>query len=175
MTNEPMGRRVAQSGAKGRTSEPRSRALRGALWEQSPVARFFGRYEHSLDGKGRVILPAKFRGSFEHGGYLTQMQDGCLSLWTPDEFELQMTSMLERSATGRSDRNLARLWASTSFEVEVDRQGRMPIPLHLRQFAALEGDVLVHGAIDRVELWNPVNWEQKVQPEEARLTEGADD
>lgn len=139
------------------------------------MARFFGRYEHSLDGKGRVILPAKFRGPFEHGGYLTQMQDGCLSLWTPDEFELQMASMLERSATSRSDRNLARLWASTSFEVEVDRQGRMPIPLHLRQFAGLEGDVLVHGAIDRVELWNPANWEQKVQPEEARLTEGADD
>ena len=103
------------------------------------MARFFGRYEHSLDGKGRVILPAKFRGPFEHGGYLTQFQDGCLSLWTPDEFELQMAAMLDRSATGRSDRNLARLWASTSFEVEVDRQGRMPIPLHLRQFAGLEG------------------------------------
>ena len=139
------------------------------------MARFFGRYEHSLDEKGRVILPAKFRGSFERGGYLAQFQDGCLSLWTPDEFELQMSAMLERSTTGRSDRNLARLWASTSFEVEVDRQGRMPIPLHLRQFAGLEGDVLVHGAIDRVELWNPALWEQKVQPDEARLTEGVDD
>ncbi len=138
------------------------------------MARFFGRYEHSLDGKGRVILPAKFRGAFEHGGYLTQFQDGCLSLWTPTEFEQQMAVMLERSSTGRSDRNLARLWASTSHEVEVDRQGRMAIPAHLREFAGLEGDVLVHGAIDRVELWNPALWEQKVRPEEQRLTEGAD-
>jgi MraZ protein len=139
------------------------------------VARFFGRYEHSLDEKGRVILPSKFRGPFEHGGYLTQYQDGCLSLWTPDAFERQMETMQERAATGRSDRNLARLWASTSHEVEVDRQGRMAIPSHLREFAGLDGDVLVHGAIDRVELWNPAWWEQKVQPEEQRLTEGDDD
>jgi len=138
------------------------------------VARFFGRYEHSLDDKGRVILPAKFRGPFDHGGFLTQYQDGCLSLWTPDEFELQMETMQGRASTSKSDRNLARLWASTSHEVEVDKQGRMAIPSHLRVFAGLEGDVLVHGAIDRVELWNPTWWEQKVQPEEQRLTEGDD-
>ena len=139
------------------------------------MARFFGRYEHSLDDKGRVILPSKFRAPFERGGYLTQYQDGCLSLWTPDEFESQMEVMQERAATGRGDRNLARLWASTSHEVEVDRQGRMAIPQHLRAFAGLDGDVLVHGAIDRVELWDPRRWEEKVQPEEERLTAGDDD
>ncbi len=139
------------------------------------MARFFGRYEHSLDDKGRVILPSKFRGPFERGGYLTQYQDGCLSLWTPDEFESQMEVVQERAASSKSDRNLARLWASTSHEVEVDRQGRMAIPSHLRAFADLDGDVLVHGAIDRIELWNPTRWEEKVQPEEERLTAGDDD
>jgi MraZ protein len=139
------------------------------------VARFFGRYEHSLDDKGRVILPAKFRGDFEHGGYLTQFQDGCLSLWAPAEFDLQTEAMQTLAQGSKSDRNLARLWASTSHEVEVDKQGRMAIPSHLREFAGLEGDVLVHGAIDRVELWNPSSWEQKVQPTEQRLTEGDDD
>lgn len=139
------------------------------------MARFFGRYEHSLDDKGRVILPAKFRGAFEHGGYLTQFQDGCLSLWAPQEFDLQMEAMQTLALGSKSDRNLARLWASTSHEVEVDKQGRMAIPSHLREFAGLEGDVLVHGAIDRVELWNPSSWEQKVQPTEQRLTEGDDD
>jgi len=138
------------------------------------VARFFGRYEHSLDDKGRVILPAKFRGPFEDKGYLTQYQDGCLSLWTPDEFESQMEAMLEQASHGQSDRNLARLWASTSHEVEVDRQGRMAIPFHLREFASLSGDVLVHGAIDRVELWNPTRWSERVQPEEQRLSDGGD-
>jgi MraZ protein len=138
------------------------------------VARFFGRYEHSLDDKGRVILPSKFRGNFEHGGYLTEYTDGCLSLWTPDQFEQQMESMLERAAAGKSDRNLARLWASTSHEAEIDRQGRMAIPLRLREYAGLEGDVLVLGAIDRVELWNREAWDSKVLPEEERLTQGDD-
>lgn len=136
------------------------------------MARFFGRYEHSLDEKGRVILPSKFRGPFEHGGYLTQYQDGCLSLWTPDQFEIQMGTMLERAESGKSDRNLVRLWASTSHELEIDRQGRMAIPSRLREYAGLEGDVLVLGAIDRVELWNQESWDQKVLPEEERLTQG---
>ena len=82
--------------------------------------------------------------------------------------------MLERAATGKSDRNLARLWASTSHEVEIDRQGRMAIPLRLREYAGLEGDVLVLGAIDRVELWNRETWDEKVLPEEERLTQGDD-
>jgi MraZ protein len=138
------------------------------------VARFFGRFGHTLDGKGRVILPAKFRAAFAAGGYLTPYHDGCLALWTPDEFETQMQNMQERAGSGRSDRNLARLWASTSHDVEIDRQGRMAIPAHLREFAALEGDVLVHGAIDRVELWAPVRWDEKVRPEEQRLTDGLD-
>jgi MraZ protein len=114
------------------------------------VARFFGRHEHSLDDKGRVILPAKFRSHFEHGGYLAPEQDGCLSLWTPDQFEVQMDAMMERASTSRSDRNLVRLWAY------------------------LEGEVLVLGAIDRVELWDRQTWDEKVLPEEARLTMGDD-
>ncbi len=138
------------------------------------MARFFGRYEHSLDDKGRVILPSKFRVPFDRGGYLTEFQDGCLALWTPDQFEQQMDAMMERAASGRSDRNLARLWASTSHDVEIDRQGRMAIPARLREYAGLESDVLVLGAIDRVELWNRASWDEKVLPEEARLTQGDD-
>jgi MraZ protein len=136
------------------------------------AAGFVGRYEHSLDMKGRVILPAKFRGQFEQrGGYLTQHSEGCLALWTPAEFERQMEVMQARAASGRSDRNRARLWASNSAEVEIDRQGRMPIPAHLRAFAGLDTEVFVHGAIDRVELWNPTAWAERVQPEESWLLE----
>jgi MraZ protein len=131
------------------------------------VERFVGRYEHQLDTKGRVILPAKFRGPFERGGYLTQHSEGCLALWTPGEFERQMEVMQEQAQAGHSSgRNRARIWASKAAEVEIDRQGRMPIPVHLRTFAKLEADVLVHGAIDRIELWSPAEWETRVQPEE---------
>jgi transcriptional regulator MraZ len=139
------------------------------------VAGFVGRYEHSLDTKGRVILPARFRAAFEQGGYLTENREGCLALWTPGEFERQMGAMQDRASQGRANRNRARLWAATSHEVEIDRQGRMPIPAHLREFAALQGDVLVHGAIDRVELWNPQAWEERVRPDERWLLEDEED
>ncbi|HVB92233.1 MAG TPA: hypothetical protein VND70_09065 [Acidimicrobiales bacterium] len=128
-----------------------------------------GRYEHSLDVKGRVILPVKFREPFQRGGFLTQHSEGCLALWTHGEFERQMAVMQERAESGRADRNRARLWASSSHEVEIDRQGRMAIPAHLRAFAGLESDVLVHGAIDRIELWNPQSWTERVLPEERWL------
>lgn len=136
------------------------------------MARFFGTYEHTLDAKGRVILPARFRTAFEHGGYLTQNHDGCLALWTPDQFELQMEQKESSESASRADRNQARLWAATSHEVEIDRQGRMAIPARLRDFAGLHEAVLVTGIINRVELWDPTRWEDKVGPEEQRLSEG---
>ena len=135
------------------------------------MTQFFGRYEHSLDVKGRVILPAKFRAHFERSGFLTQYHDRCLALWTPGDFDKQMTSMAAAQEMGREERNIARLWASGTQEVDIDRQGRLAIPLYLRDFARLEGDVLVHGAIDRIELWSPAEWAQKVQPSERRLTD----
>ena len=107
------------------------------------AARFFGRYEHSLDAKGRVILPARFRAHFDAQAYLSQYHDRCLALWTPAEFEAQMTEMEATQDQGRGDRNFARIWAAGSTEVELDRQGRLPIPLYLREFANVNG-VLPH-------------------------------
>lgn len=135
------------------------------------MARFFGRYEHSLDAKGRLILPSKFRPAFEQGGFLSQFNDRCLALWTPDNFDKQMSLMESNQQLSTEQRNLARLWASGSQEVEVDKQGRMVIPGYLREYARLSGDVLVNGAIDRIELWNPTEWEAKVAPTEAQLTD----
>ena len=135
------------------------------------MARFFGRYEHSLDAKGRLILPSKFRPAFESGGYLSQFNDRCLALWTPEDFEKQMNLMEENQEKGRDERNLARLWAAGSQEVEIDKQGRMAIPSYLRDYARLTGDVLVNGSITRVELWDPTEWSTKVAPAEGRLTE----
>ena len=135
------------------------------------MVRFFGRYEHSVDPKGRVILPAKFRAHFEHGGFLTQFQGGCLALWTPEEFAVQSAEMEEAQKLGPAERNLARVWASGTQEVEVDKQGRVAIVASLRGFAQLHEAVLVNGALNRIELWNPERWEQKVSATEAALIE----
>lgn len=135
--------------------------------------RFFGRYEHSLDVKGRVILPARFRGQLGTQAYVSQYRDRCLALWTAEEFDRQMDEQEEKQVLGRSERNVARILASGSVEVEVDRQGRVAIPAFLRDFAGLqtESSILVIGAINRVELWNPAEWEQRVKPAEAQLVD----
>lgn len=135
--------------------------------------RFFGSYEHSLDIKGRVILPARFRPHFGVQAYVTQYQEGCLALWTSDEFEQQMAEQERLQQLGRTERNLARVWASASAEVDIDRQGRFAIPGKLREFAHLESEspVLVNGALNRVELWNPAEWERRVRPAESQLTD----
>jgi len=139
------------------------------------AARFFGRYEHSLDVKGRIILPARFRNSFGSQAFVTQFPDRCLALWTPDEFEKQMAEMERLQDQGRTERNVARFWASGSVEVELDRQGWVAIPAYLREFAGLDGAVLVNGAINRIELWNPEEWQTRVGPAESRFTEDQPD
>jgi MraZ protein len=133
------------------------------------VSKFIGRYEHSLDTKGRIVIPARFRTSFETSAYLSQFDDGCVALWTPVEFDKQLASMEARQERSPGDRNLTRIWAGGSVEVEIDRQGRFAIPTWLRAFAHLETAVLVMGALDRVELWNPDEWEARIRPAEQTL------
>jgi MraZ protein len=135
--------------------------------------RFYGRYEHSLDAKGRVILPARFRGQLGTQAYVSQYQDRCLAMWTAEEFERQMDEQEEKQVLGRSERNVARILSSGAVDVEVDRQGRVAIPAFLRDFAGLqtESSILIIGAINRVELWNPAEWERRVKPAEAMLVD----
>lgn len=133
--------------------------------------RFFGKHEHALDLKGRVILPARFRPAFEHGGFLGQYTSRCLALWTPEEFEKQLEKMELQQEAGSAELQVARYLAAGTVDVEIDRQGRLPIPAFLREFARLESEVLVNGAINRVELWSPQVWNDKVQPAELALTE----
>ncbi len=132
------------------------------------MALFFGRYEHSLDTKGRVVLPARFRSHFASQVFLSQNLEGCVALWTPEEFEKEVVKQADVQDRSTGDRNRVRVWAAGAAEVEIDRQGRVAIPQWLRTYAGLEDSapVLVTGAIDRVEVWSPVVWEQRVQPSE---------
>lgn len=137
------------------------------------AARFFGRFEHSLDAKGRVILPARFRAAFDTVAFVSQHSERCLALWTPEEFELQVAEMEQRQHRSAEDRNLVRLWSAGLQEVELDRQGRVALPQYLRDYARLEGQALVVGALNRIELWHPAEWAQRVAPAEAALTDPA--
>jgi MraZ protein len=133
--------------------------------------RFVGRYEHSLDVKGRIILPARFRTSFDTVAFVSKHNERCLAIWTPEAFERKLDEMQEIQDRSPQDRAIARAWASGSAEVELDKQGRVAIPGHLRDYAHLESAVLVHGAISHIEVWDPEEWAVSGAPGDAGLAE----
>ena len=119
---------------------------------------FLGTYEHSLDAKGRVILPAKFRERLEVGAFLARSLDGCLSLYDAEEFERVAQDMQEKARRGAVERNAVRSFAAGATEATPDKQGRITIPAHLRSFAGLEREVVVTGALTRIEIWDAARW-----------------
>jgi len=139
-----------------------------------PGLGFIGSYEHSLDAKSRIVLPAQFRKEFATEAFLTQHYEGCLALWTPDEFAQQVQGHRDRQGLSAKDRNETRLWAARAFQVQIDKLGRVAIPQKLKEFAHLDGTVVVTGALDRVELWDPERWGQRVEPSEDSLSNPTD-
>ena len=124
-------------------------------------ARFFGSYEHSLDAKGRVFLPAKLRSPFAAGAYLTPHLEGCLALWTGEEFEQEIALRLTQADSSAEARNETREWSAAVFETTLDSQGRIVVPARLRDYSGLQQDVLIIGSINRLELWSPEHWAAK--------------
>ncbi|MGC8481140.1 MAG: division/cell wall cluster transcriptional repressor MraZ [Acidimicrobiales bacterium] len=133
------------------------------LWSsQANEAKFFGAFEHSLDVKGRITLPVKFRGHFGDRCFLTRSQfgDPCVVVWTPDDF-FGFANRINGEAWGdESSRRSIRTWAREAYEVELDRMGRMAIPAPLRALAELTKEVSVQGAVGTIELWSPVRWRE---------------
>lgn len=128
----------------------------------SPAELFVGRFDRSLDTKGRVILPARLRTVFETSGYLAPHEDGCIALWTDAEFSAEANRQHSREAEGALARHEVREWFSKVNRVQLDAQGRMAIPVELRGHAAIEGDVLFVGVHDRVELWSRQRWDERI-------------
>ncbi len=133
---------------------------------------FFGRFDHSLDAKGRVILPARFAGAFTEGAIVTAHVGGCVAVWRPVEFEMLERRMRQESTASLEGLNRARVWASGAFETKTDGQGRIPLPVRLRTFADLAEEVVICGMIDHVELWNPSRWEEIERSQEETLIYG---
>lgn len=137
---------------------------------------FVGQYRHSLDAKGRVILPAKFRPQLEAGAYMARGLDGCVCVYPADEWERVATNMRELSIRGGAQRQAARTFFAGASEVDPDRQGRVQVPAHLRDFAGLAPDreVVVAGASSRVEIWDAERWRTLEQEGEQAITSAQD-
>ncbi len=99
---------------------------------------FLGEFQHSLDTKGRVILPARYRDQLAEGAYVTKGRGGCLSVFTPEDFEDVASQVREQSKRGAKELNAARVFFSGALEVRPDKQGRVALPQNLRDYAGLE-------------------------------------
>lgn len=120
---------------------------------------FVGSFEHSLDAKGRIVLPAAFRSAFESSGYLIKAPDGCLALMSAGRFSTHARSIADQGGVGDSrQRNAKRAFFAATAEVTPDKQGRIAIPEDLRIFAQLDRECVVIGALDDVEIWSASRW-----------------
>ena len=117
-----------------------------------------GEYQHTVDAKGRLNVPARLREELGDRFVVTKGLDGCLFVYSYPEWERILEKL--RQLPLFTGRNLKRFLASGAAEVEVDKQGRILIPPSLRAWAKLEKDVVVAGVIDRAEIWNRAAWEE---------------
>ena len=122
---------------------------------------FLGEYTPSLDDKGRLTLPARFREELEKA-YLTSEVERCLAVWPPAEFESRARELREAARHDAASHDRAAFFFAGAQEVTPDKQGRIAIPPSLREFAGLEeGPVVVTGAFDHVEIRASESWQQK--------------
>ena len=119
---------------------------------------FLGEFQHTLDPKGRVILPSAFRELLAEGLVMTVGLDNCLTVHSLDDWQRVVTGLRNLRSTDRRERAFARMITSSAHPETPDRQGRITIPARLRDYARLTKDVTVVGADSRVELWESSAW-----------------
>lgn len=123
-------------------------------------AMFIGEFQHNLDEKGRLAIPAKFRADLKKGAVVTKGLDDCLFLYTKVAWEELVSSKLSQLSFNKANqRAFARFMLSGASEVECDAQGRVVLPEYLRQFASLRKQAVVAGLYDRLEIWDKDRWE----------------
>jgi MraZ protein len=119
---------------------------------------FLGEFSHALDDKGRLTVPAKFRDELAGGLVVTRGIDRCLFVFPREVWDNLAERIAHLPLTQRNARNFSRLMFSGASDFIPDRQGRVLIPQGLREYAGLDGDAIIIGLYDRLEIWNPGNW-----------------
>ncbi len=115
---------------------------------------FIGQYDHQLESKGRVSIPKKFRSQLESGAILSQGLDGCLFLYPKNVWEQLINKVSQLPLTRSDARSFTRALSFGATEVDIDQLGRILIPEYLKNFANIQTECVIAGAIDRVEIWD---------------------
>lgn len=119
---------------------------------------FKGEYNHTIDTKGRLIIPAKFRELLGEEFTITKGLDGCLFIYDNEEWT-KFEGNLRELPPSQKSRTLVRFFSAGAADVEVDKQGRILIPANLREFAGIEKDVVLAGVASRIEVWAKEKWD----------------
>ena len=139
------------------------------------IGMFMGEYEHTIDDKGRLIIPAKFRSQLGEGFVVTRGLDGCLtgyplSVWHELETKLKSLSMTKRNA-----RAFVRFLYAAATECQFDKQGRINLPIALRQHAALNKQCTIVGVSEHLEIWDTERWQRYMDDTAADFDQIAED
>ena len=119
---------------------------------------FMGEYSHSIDEKGRLIMPSKFRSELGETFVLTRGLDGCLFAYPKSEWNDLEERLRSLPLTNKNARKITRFLVSAAASCEMDKQGRILVPSALREYAGLEKEVVVTGNLERVEIWDKTKW-----------------
>ncbi len=135
---------------------------------------FIGEYYHSLDEKGRLAIPVKFRSAFRNGAVVTRGLDNCLFVY-PQKDWLALADRLAKLPISKANtRAFARMMLAGAMELDIDKQGRVVMPDYLRTFATLKKNVVVTGLYNRLEIWDQTRWNQYRKGTEGKSTDIAE-
>ncbi len=119
---------------------------------------FIGEYKHSLDSKGRVAMPVKFRPKIGTGGIITKGLDRCLFIFTSKDWEVLAQKLITLPLVQANSRAFVRLMVAGAMDIELDKQGRILVPDYLREYAGLQKETVIAGVYNRIEVWNSETW-----------------
>ena len=135
---------------------------------------FMGEYSHTIDTKGRLIIPSKFCEELGETFVVTKGLDGCLFVFSDEEwkaFEIKLKSL---PLTNKNARQFARFFVAGATPCELDKQGRILLPATLREFAGLEKDVVLTGMLNRIEIWSKEKWNENNSLDDVAMDEIAE-
>ncbi len=122
---------------------------------------FLGEYAHNIDEKGRLTMPARWREQLGTRVVVTRGMETCLMVFAEARFESFMEEINSIGTIGNDARGLSRFFTSKATDDDLDKQGRVSLPQTLREYAQLNGEVMVVGAYDHIELWSPAMYAEK--------------
>jgi MraZ protein len=137
---------------------------------------FTGEYRHTVDDKGRIAVPSKFRAQLDDGAVVSRWLDDCLAIHTKSGWDALAEKTARLPISDAGSRLFQRYVFAGAFEADLDRQGRVVVPAYLRDWAGLAGEAVIVGSRDHAEIWAPDRWDdyRRALEDPSRLAQALD-